>query len=282
MERHLIALDLDGTLLNPQKEISPATLHALRTLQKNGHAITLCTGRIWPDAALLIRRIGGPVMAIIANGSVIRDTAGKELQLHPLSDDMLGEILRISRRYGLCPCLYTPSTEYYGEDLARFFELAEERGMPRLINPDKRQVYLNGYPDVVRVMGQRTGRLVKAIFYTRDRDVCQQLQTELRDCGMFETYLSSNFEETYFDIEVNMKGVSKGKSLAALAQRLGIPQQRVVAFGDGSNDIEMLEYAGTGVAMGSASDEVKSHANMVTLDCGHDGIAVALEQLKLI
>lgn len=282
MERHLIALDLDGTLLNPQKEISPATLHALRTLQQNGHAITLCTGRIWPDAALLIRRIGGPVMAIIANGSVIRDTAGKELQLHPLSADMLSELLGISRRYGLCPCLYTPSTEYYGEDLALFLQLAEQRGMARLVNPDKRQVYLNGYPDVVRVMGQREGRLVKAIFYTRDRVVCQQLYTELRDCGLFETYLSSNFEETYFDIEVNVKGVSKGKSLAALAQQLNIPQQRVVAFGDGSNDIEMLEYAGTGVAMGSASDEVKSHANLVTLDCAHDGIAVALEQLKLI
>ena len=99
---------------------------------------------------------------------------------------------------------------------------------------------------------------------------------------MLETYLSSNVEETYCDIEVNMKGVSKGKSLAALAQRLGIPQQYVVAFGDGSNDSEMLEYAGTGVAMGSASEEGKSQANMVTLDGGQEGSAVAWKQWNLI
>lgn len=282
MNRHLIALDLDGTLLNPQKEISPATMQALHTLQQNGHVITLCTGRCWPDASMLIRRIGGSVMAIIANGASIRDDTGKELQISPFSREMLAEILRICRRYNCCPSINTPSTEYYGEELANFLQLMDAHHIARLVTPDKRQVYLSGYGDVVRVMGQREGRIIKVVFYATQHDTILEIQKELADCQMFESYLSSSFDDTHFDLEVNAKGISKGSALQTLAQRLGIPQQQVVAFGDGSNDLEMLDYAGTGIAMGSASDMVKSHADLVTLDCGHDGIPAALKKLHLI
>lgn len=282
MNRHLIALDLDGTLLTPQKDISPETMRALHRLQQKGHAITLCTGRSWPDAALLIRRIGEPVRAITANGASVWDEQGKEIQRAAFTQDMLAELLRICRRYGSCPCLHTPTIEYYGEDLAAFLQLTEEKDMPRLVNPDKRQVYLSGYGDMVRVMGQQEGHIIKAIFYTPQHSTILAIQQELADSRMFESYLSSNFNDTYFDLEVNVKGVSKGSALRAMAEQLGIAQQQVIAFGDGSNDIEMLEYAGTGIAMGSASEKVKRHADMVTLDCGHDGIAVALQQLNLI
>lgn len=283
MEYRLIALDLDGTLLGSDKEISPRNRKALAAARERGIVTVIATGRSAHSARMFSQQVGGgPV--ICCNGAEILESDGSVITQRPLP---LAPLLRVialcEEERLLCEC-YTSgrivldrpaahaatyfrwvrgrrSTARATFDLVRIWQLNRMRWVRSLRKwaemPDREPVLK------LMIIGPREGleRLAERI--------------EREAPGLAVT--SSGHE----NIEVGAAGVSKGAALELLGARLKIPRQAMVAVGDGANDLEMLRYAGLGVAMGNASEGVKSAADRVTATCDDDGVARLVEEVLL-
>lgn len=260
----LIVSDLDGTLLNSKKLISSANITAFQLAKEQKINVSIATGRMHLAAAFFGKQIGAQVPVISCNGAMIRD---------PHTDEAIFE-------------------EYIDDKIS--FAIIDY-----LI---KNNIYCNWYIDTKRFapyfswdmfQGYRT---VKGFNLTEVGDnygaYCKNItQIVLRSCGNhlpedIVSYLQKNFSDyikmqqnTGCTIDVTPPDIDKGVGLMHLAAHLNISQDEILAFGDGDNDVAMLKYAGTSVAMSNAIDEVKNAASFVTDSCDNDGIAKAINKL---
>lgn len=268
MDKKLLVLDLDGTLTNSQKEITPRTLEALRKLQQAGHTIVLASGR--PTAGikqiadgLELETQGGYVLAF--NGARIIDWKTQTVMfqqtlehayLQRLYDAAVSHHLTILTYRDEYALAGTPANEY-----AEF----EAKINRMILTPVEDFAHAVDFPINKCLM---SGEPVEV-------KACEEeLLPELGD-------VLSIFKSEDFFLEIMAKDIDKAASLDRLVTMLGMTREQVVCCGDGYNDISMIQYAGVGVAMENAKDVVKEVADVVTGSNDEDGLVPIIEKYFL-
>ncbi len=260
-----MALDLDGTVLAPDLSVSPITRRALQAAMDQGVVVTLATGRMLSVTACFAADLGITAPLICYQGAMVADAARGEILYHrPLPLPAASEALKLARQNGWASHVYVNDELWVDAETP---ELA--RDLPFIGD---------GPPRVVGDLLTALNRPPTKILFSGTPESMAKAAALLRSCLGHRVYVTISRADF---AEVANPGCSKGVALAWLADRLGISQDETLAAGDGMNDAEMIAWAGVGVAMGSAPDQVKRSARFVTADVAEDGVARALERFVL-
>ena len=268
MKYKMIVLDLDGTLTNNKKEITPRTKEALMKAQAKGVKIVLASGRptygIMPLAEELeLKKNGGFILAF--NGGKIIDCSDCRTIFEQKLDETLVPLLyHAAKKAGMQILTYqgegiaaTDKNDKYVQEEARINKMPVEE-----------------YDDFL----QQLVYPVNKCLIVGDPAPLHQLEIKLKKEleGRMDVYRSAD----YF-LECVPLGIDKARSLDRLITTLGITKEEVIACGDGYNDLSMINFAGLGVAMSNAADDIKAQADYVTLSNEEDGIAHVVDKFIL-
>lgn len=274
MRIELIAVDMDGTLLNPEESISPEDAEALRDAAREGVSLAICSGRMPEDVVRHTAEVGFDCWICGGNGCRVWEPQGKLVEEHMLDADTALACVEIAGRYeGRGLILYAfmgpdlaVSRLPGGEWFAQWRRTRENRGLSpiRVGTAALREAASRGVHKML-------------ISYDEDMGVLAEAAALVRALPGAE--VTSSWED---NVEIMPVGINKGAALAKLAGRLGVPRERVMAIGDQENDRQMLLWAGCGVAMGNAPRRIKEICRFVTLDNGHCGVAHAVRRRLLI
>lgn len=268
----LLVTDIDGTLLNNAKEITQATHDGIHAIIDKGVKFVVATGRVysaakWPYIDL---GINGPL--ITCNGALIKDTGtGEIIYEKPLEIDLARQVSEICNKYDVYFHYYTENTihsERYDFILKRFAELSKSL-------PKEKQVpteVLDSYEEFLN----RGETLYKIGIYCDDGEASSKMMEEIMKLKGISCYKSL---ATSFDVMA--EGVSKADAISQLNKYYDIPREETIASGDNENDIEMIKYAGLGVAMANAVDAAKEIADYVTTSNEEDGLLKVLNEFVL-
>lgn len=279
MTYRLLAIDIDGTLLDPNGEIRPGVRQAVRAAVQAGCLVTLATGRRQRSARYIADELGLQVPLILYTGSLIYDTLSESaLMEQPLPAAFLRQTIRLVREAGLRPAVLQSPLQgeyiYLGpseddDEYTRSF--AEDKIRADLI---QRRTYeeLPAIEQALTLSVAGPGKVARVL--------AAKLPTQI-DCSIFSYPLRHRILPDLHGFDVIQAGVSKGKALRWLASHFGIAISETVAIGDSPNDIEMLKAAGLGLAMGNATPEVKAVAKTSVASNAEDGVAEAIERFIL-
>lgn len=271
----LIALDIDGTLIRKDRSVSPRTTRAIAAALEAGIVVTLVSGRARTEMEFLARQLGLTAPLGCNNGAHIFDPVeGRDLFYQPLPPAEAGALLSDLDRRNV---FYWANR--YGNVVVRRRHLQRYRW--GLVSLRRRTVWqkavtyvrwLNERLFIQRVQAEEPVNPSGISSIVAYGDVKPLEEAAARHKGVAIT-------RTGAYLDVIPAGVNKATALAFIAQRLGIPREAVVAIGDGYNDIEMLGWAGLGIAMENSDEGVKSVAKQVTASHEQDGVALAIEGL---
>lgn len=268
----IIALDLDGTLTNSEKNITPRTFAALMKAQREGVRLVLASGRPTFGIAALANQLqladyGGYVLSY--NGGRIIDWCEKTVIFSQVVDPKLVPILYDFAEKAQLPIVtYLPEAILASKNEGVY--LAEEARINRM----PVVVAQNFVEEAMQIASGSTKFLIPG-----EPELLIQLESEMKAALSEQMEV---FRSAPFFLELPPKGIDKAQSLQRLLTHLGLERESLMAFGDGFNDLSMIQFAGQGVAMANAVEEVKSIADFVTTSNEEDGIAHALEQLLFL
>lgn len=260
----LVALDMDDTLLNTSHEISPRTADAIRRATAQGVTVTIATGRMYCSARPFAEGLGLDVPLITYNGALIKGVLSGDTLFHcPIDASVAGEVLAFFRQQGWYLQSYVDDKLYVAEmnEHARYYEKLSK--IPAIAAGDAFYTMQSAPTKLLTI--------AEPAEIARRRDILQPLFGD----RLYIAISKPNF------LEMVNPAVNKGMALARLAERLGIGREQVMAVGDSFNDLDMIEYAGWGVAMGNAPDAVKQRAQAVVGTNADDGVAEAFEKFVL-
>ncbi len=270
----LLAVDIDGTLLNPEFQISPADLGALRRAHQEGIEIVVVTGRRHTFALPIVLQLSFGLWLISSNGAITRSLSGETFHRDLLPADV-------------CRKLCAAMREFRGNTVLTFD--IEAKGAIVL----ERMQELNGsiqrwleknlqYIDfVIPIEKSLTTDPVQAMFCGPIAHMRQALAA-LEASGLEKEITVLRTEYPLRDlsiVDVLNQGCSKGHALERWAKHRAVPREQVMAIGDNYNDIEMLAFAGLPFIMGNASEELRRDGWAVTLPNDQSGVAAAIEQV---
>lgn len=270
----LLALDIDGTLLNSQSQISDSDMAALRRAHEAGMEVVLVTGRRHDFALPIAQQLGFDLPLISSNGAITRSLAGETF-----SRDLLPA--------RICRALCQTMLEFRGNTVLTFDRPGKGAIVLEHLNDlensirrwlEKNMQYIEF---IVPIEDALVTDPVQAMFcgsIARMRQALEQLQVSgLRDQI---TVLRTEYPLRDLTIvDVLNRGCSKGHALERWARHRGIPRDQVMAIGDNYNDVEMLAFAGVPFIMGNAPEELKAQGWPVTLSNDQNGVAAAIEQV---
>ncbi len=270
-----ILLDIDGTLTNDKKTITPKTIEALKKAQEKGVTLALASGR--PDQGLMqyakmldMQKHHG--IFICYNGAKVMDCQSGEVFFEQaMTIEESKEVLEHIKKFKVSPII--AHGEYmYTNDVYNGF--LENNGNP--INIIAYESRGNGYILCEkRDMAAFVDFPVEKILTAGEPPYLQEHYEEMQ--APFKDKLSCMFTAPFY-FEYTAKGIDKAKAIDTVFSKLGYCREELMAFGDAQNDLTMLQYAGIGIAMGNAVQVVKDAADDVTADNNHDGIALSLEK----
>ena len=265
MDKKIIFLDLDGTLTNDEKKITPKTKEALMDIQKRGHIVALASGRPTPGMGFIAKELelekyGGYVMSF--NGGKIIDWKTKETVFeNTLDRKYLPDLIRYARQNNLGLITYDNKQGLVATRVDPYVML-------ETVKINRIPAFLT---DVVKYVDYNPNKCL----YTVDPEISEYHEKRLAE--KFGDVLSVYRSTDYF-IEIVPKGIDKAASIKVLIDKLNIPHENTIACGDGFNDLSMIKYAAVGVAMENAVDAVKESADYITASNNDDGIAEVVEK----
>ncbi len=269
----LIALDIDGTLLTSRREMTDATVDAVRHAADRGVLVTVCTGRSLPSATAAVPRLTLNAPFVLNNGALIYDVPiNRARYTRHLPKHLAGDSVRLFRSLGFHPIVYGPLPEvryfYYDSfdpDNHSFIYYAAQHA-------DR----VHQVEDVFDFLRQDVTCVTIAERVERVRSRESHIRAQLPDTDV--VFEISPWDRRYCIVTVMPAGVSKGGGLRRLASLLGIDLSDVMAVGDNLNDLEMLSVAGMGVAMANGTPEVLARADYVTASVDDEGVARVIER----
>lgn len=266
MGRKALILDIDGTLTNSKKEITEATLQAILEVQEKGHIVIIASGRPthgvkWIADALKLSEHGGYVLCF--NGARITNVrTGEVVYQQEFPKECIAPLYDYAIAHDMGLVTYEGDSVITGTRRDEYMEFEA-----RLNNMELRSV--ENYKEYVDFA-------VNKCLFTANVEEAPVLEKELAD--KYEGILSVYRSEPFF-IECMPLGVDKAASLDHLFNIIGMDKKDAVACGDGYNDMSMIQYAGVGVAMANAQEEVKKAADMVTEKTNdEDGLLEVIEK----
>jgi len=267
----MIAIDLDGTLLNSEKKISAQNKTALRHAMEKGVKIVICSGRIYAFAGKYAREVGSKEPVITCNGAVIRSTdTGEVLFSRPLSTTDCLKVIELCHEEDIYFHFYTDDT-MYAEKLERSALNIWKRNMEL---PEEERINLQITDDAGKILKSSDKPPIKLVAISDDAGKLSRVREKAERIGSVDVTSSGSN-----NFEVVAKGINKGMALEFLSGKLGINRNEIIAIGDNENDAPMLRYAGMAVAMGNADKAIKDMADFVTLTNDEDGVAEAIKKL---
>lgn len=266
MRYRLLAIDLDETLLDENSKISPRNKQAIREAVKRGVIITISTGRMYRTSIPYVKELSLDTDWPMINyqGAMIKTTEIGELLYHrPLASDLAVAVATVAEEYGEEVCAYVDERLY--------------------INRENRysQYYRQKYDVTVEVVGRLD------LFLERQRWSPTKMTIFNWD-GKFskvKAALKSSYQGKFtmikphpYFLEFTDRRATKGQALKRLAGELNIRREEIISFGDSHNDLDMIQYAGLGVAMANAIPEVRAAADLITAANTEDGVARVIEE----
>lgn len=272
----LIAIDLDGTLLNDEKIIPKENLETIKTLIDLGYEIVIATGRRYWSAKKLTKDIGRDMTILANNGSIVRQT----------KDDN------------------TIATKYL-KDYKRLIEAGKKRGLSSIVHVDD---YYEGYDFIIEKDGLHKGynnyisedenryrkiedfsnmdeEKILAIVYAGNKKDMEDFYLELNQNypGQYNSHVVGNIQLAEALLEILNLEACKWLSLLDYAKAKGIDSSEIIAIGDDNNDLQMIKESGCGIAMKNANDSVKKVADIITEKHNNQsGLAYELQKLLKI
>lgn len=272
----IIALDIDGTLLNSRWEVSPANRAAIAEAANRGIEVALVTGRRYDFALSVIEQIDSPLTMIVNNGALIRTSDGKTHLRHLLPKETARRVLEATEPWrGSAAVVFDrlianqvmlevidwadPIRGAYYRRNRKF--LGEASPLESCLDEDPIQVMFTGKVEPIR----RTEETLRRASFRGD----------------FSLAVTVYEDKDFSMIDVIHPAVSKGAALAEWAGVRRVARQQILAIGDNHNDLEMLSFAGVPVVMGNGVAELKTQGWHVTRSNDEDGVAAAIQRFAL-
>jgi len=273
MDYKLICIDMDGTLLDDKKTISERNLRAIRLANEKGLRIVVSTGRIFTSANYFSEILGVKSPVIASNGAYIREKDRDEIVYNAaLGEDKCKKLLSVFKQYDIYPHYYT-SDIVFTENIEYSSRFYKETN--KTLSDDKKIKVLL-VKDWDKVFKEQGMEIFKCVGVDVNLDKIEKAKISIKNMNDFEV-VSSNFD----NFEVTNKGVTKGNAVKILADYYGINKEQVICIGDSENDLSMIKFAGLGVAMGNADENVKEAAQYITDTNNNDGVAKVIEKFVL-
>ncbi|ARP50147.1 Cof-type HAD-IIB family hydrolase [Caproicibacterium sp. XB2] len=271
MNIKLLAIDMDGTTLNSKNTLSAENQAALECAIQSGVYIVPTTGRQYSGLPPELQKVHGIRYCLCSNGAVVYDCLQKKVLYQDLMDCSLA--LRVLDELSCYPDV--SCDVYIGGKAYTTIEHYQDP-MKYGISPVHLKSFLDSrtpVPDLQQFVRSQHLRPEKVFSIFQEMQECRHCWDQF--CTWPELAVTTSLENV---IELTSATATKGNGLQVLAGLLHIPQEAVMAVGDGHNDITMLDWAGTSVAMGNANAQIRQHAAFVTDDCDHDGLAKAVRR----
>ncbi|NLK88475.1 MAG: HAD family phosphatase [Clostridiaceae bacterium] len=261
MKYRLIAVDMDGTLLNSQGRITDKTIAAIHKAVEKGVLFTICTGRPIQGVELYYDVLDTDAPVITYNGAMIVMGRSREiLYKQDLDPGDARDVLEWGKKLNTTVIAWSDNKLYANELNDRVHDYKKLSLVEPILITDEDELINNG--------------VTKFLWYD-DADRIRHFQEVLADkLSEGVTYCTS--KPTFLEF-FNSK-VSKAVAMEKIGEHFSIRREEMVAIGDGFNDLSMIEYAGLGVAMGNAPEEIKKRAGYVTLSNDDDGIAYFIDE----
>lgn len=268
MRKKLLALDIDGTLTNTQKDITPETLKKIIEVQEKGHVVAIASGRPLPGIRKIadiiqLDRFGGYVLAF-NGGRIVNYKTGEVVYQAALDNEIVRDIYDYCLKAGCGMVTYDGDHVITGTDIDGYMTFEASINHMELMRIDDFKEYID-FP-------------LNKCLLTAEPDKAEKIEEEL--VSRFGDKVTIFRSEPYF-VEIMPQNVHKATSLEKLLGVLNMDVRDLIACGDGYNDLTMIEYAGVGVAMANAQDIVKKHADYITLSNDEDGLVPVVDKFIL-
>ncbi|MCL2859003.1 MAG: Cof-type HAD-IIB family hydrolase [Oscillospiraceae bacterium] len=287
----LIAIDLDGTLLNSYGEISEKNKNAIREAMNMGTEVVLASGRIIGSILNLSQEIGNMNYLIAGNGSNIYDIKNEELIYNKYMDkEKALKLAKICQENSMFYSVYTESgiiTKSLNHNVLFYHN-------ENVNKTEEKKININVTEDVLKYIEKSNlANFPKIVVCDHDKEIFQSIIKKLNQVKHVDVldvgHMSRKFIENgteivpieYYYTEITNENVNKWNALEFLMEKLNIKAEEVMVIGDNVNDIKMVENAGLGVIMGNAAPYIKETANVVVSDNNSDGVAEAIEGYAL-
>lgn len=266
MKYKVLVLDIDGTLRNSKKQITPKTKEAILKLQEDGVKIVVASGRptygVMPTAReLKMEQYGGYILSF-NGGKIVNCATGKTIYEKRLPLKYVSRLADFAKAFDSNMLSYDGEMVITNEADDPYVQIESRINGMRLKKVDD--------------FGDYDEQDMNKCIIVSDSEVLEDL--EPRAQKVFGDKMNIYRSEPYF-LEVMPSAIDKAYSLKKLLEELGYTKEEMVACGDGFNDVTMIRYAGMGVAMANAQDPVKEAADFITKSCDEDGVAYAIEKL---
>ena len=270
----LIFLDIDGTLVDFTGRIPDSTIDALNRARINGHKIFICSGRIRKEFYSFLDSY--TLDGFVAGSGAHVNYQGRDLYRHHLDQTKIAELVKIFEEYEIGYKLQASSGSY-----------TTKTGKEKLFKafgkiPGRTKEWLDSIMSEVYVKEDFTHlHDVEKILYLDAPFQVDEMRGKI-DASYYTVIMASIERPNPYSGEITKSGINKSSGIKRVLTHLHMSRNDCIAIGDGQNDLDMLNYAGIGVAMGNASDDVKESADMVTAAVTDDGIYKAFGQLGLL
>lgn len=266
----MIVTDMDGTVLGTDHKITKDNKIALKKAEDKGIKIVFATGRFHESAKVHIDFLEEKMPIISSNGSIIKNpTTNEVLYCNSIDEDKCIRIMDILDKHHLKYQIYTD------EIILQKYDTEEEKQMMidfiKTVFSDKTEII---FKKDLRDDIKNKNILKFNVMELERMDLIDITRNELNKIEGIE--ITSSWGN---NLEIMSEGSTKGKAIEFLANLLNINREEIIAFGDNYNDVSMIEFVGTGVAMGNAEEDVKNIANYVTDANSESGVAKAIDKL---
>lgn len=262
MDYELIALDLDDTVLGPDKKISDRNRSAVRAALAAGVRVIIASGRAYLGVRRFRDELGLRDYTISTGGSVTMDPDGRVFDTDPIDPETTHGVMQWAMERGIYFQVYTGEGFMYRKRTAH----------------TDRYEYNNGFRGILtKDLPERQDIAAGKILFIDSAENISRWGRELAE--VYPSLLIQTSHPTF--LEISSRAASKGAALERLARHLGVPREKVMAIGDSEIDRSMIEWAGLGVAMENAAADIRAEADWVTGPSSQDGVADAIERFVL-
>ncbi|KRL14507.1 HAD family hydrolase [Schleiferilactobacillus perolens] len=264
MAPYYIFMDIDGTLVDDNQQASPATINTIDLLHQQGHRLFIATGRMLASASLIANQISPYLEIVASNGAVVKTSSGVEKKL--LGAAALHDIYQVGQATNLSAFLFTTQRVFYTKNLPSYFTQDTQNrvtgtGQQRFVHIDSAEALVKHRKSIVN------GILIS----DNAPKELKHARAALTSLGTLSTSSSAPN-----NIELMPYQTDKATAIRRICEENQHSLDRTMAFGDGLNDLAMLQAVNVGVAMGNAATTVKNAVPYLTHDNSHDGVATFL------
>ena len=271
----LIAIDLDGTLLNDKKIIPEDNLKLMKKIIDKGYEVVIATGRRYWSAKQLVKDINRPMVILANNGNIVRDTKDDQIIIKKYLDlKDFKTLIQEGKERGLYPIIHVDQFEE-GIDLIIEMDKAHKKYHNYVAQSEER------YKKVENLLEIKEDKIL-AVVYAGGKEELKGFHYHINEKypNRFNSHIMENIIVAEALLEIMNPLGCKWLSLLEYAKQMGIAEREIIAIGDDNNDAQMIKNAGCGIAMKNASEGVKKVANVITeKDNNESGVAFELKKI---